>query len=450
MGYKINSTGLKIFICGCLLLPIFLMGSAAQGEDAKKEIQQKDFWVNNAVNELKRAIKTRDFSKLRYDIPTQKPLSWSSCDRNSEIRLSFDAMINKLSAISKNSDIIINETPVRIYVTTIETKAWNGERPYLYFEFKRVSYGWRWLGVYDCATQSSDFRNASKGDFADPRGDVKLQRLISRVKQAIQSKDFKLLRPYVPDKRTYYWRYGCADGDMPSDELSFEAITEILLRKSKGVEIYFNPKPEIDWNFENMSIETEGWLGEYPFLTFSFFLLNDRLIWGGACYSATPELKRAEKGRYEPTHFRTPQLPRPGPRTFRDDSALKARIEEIVKFRAFDALEPYAINKILIFEKCSKAVMDSGRGEYWRLKGKKRPAREVIEFLKKTAHDAKEIKFSGAGHMSYYETLGWKGEYPFIAFWIAEGKSGWELTGVTYCKTSVMEVLFPGQIRRKY
>jgi len=389
--------------------------------------------LKNAIDDLKKAIKTRDFSQLRYDVPDEKPLSWSSCDRNSEIRLSFDEMINKLSAISKDSDIIINETPLQPLSTiTIETKGWKGERPYLYFEFTRVSYGWRLLDVNDCASQASDFRNASKGDFADPRADVKLQRLISHLKQIIQSKDFKMLRPYVPDKHLYGWG-NPGPGDVLPDELSFEAITEILLRESKGAEIYFNPKPEVDWYFKSMCIETEGWLGEYPFFTFCFHLLKNRWIWGGVYYSATPEFKLSKKGQLEATYFKTPQLPRPGPRTFKDYDALKARIEEIIKFRAFDALEAYAINKTLIFEKHSKDVLDDG-GEYWKLKGKKRPVREVIEFLKKNARDTDEIRCSGT-HISYYDTAGWKGEYPFIRFWIGEGKSGWEFIGVTYRKT---------------
>lgn len=433
MGYKINNVGLKIFIC-CLLLPLFLMCGVAQGEDAKKKIQQKDVLVNNAISDLKRAIKTRDFSKLRYDVPDEKPLSWHSYERHSHVYLSFDEMVNKLSAIAKNSNISINETPLQIFDITIETMGWNSEYPYLYFEFTRVSYGWRWRGVNYCTSRSSDFLSAAKGDLADPSRDAELRRLISHVKQAIQSKDFMKLKLYVPNKKFYGWRCGCDAGDMPSDELSFEDITEILLRESKGAEIYFNPKPEVDWNFKSMGIETEGWLGEYPFFTFLFELINDRWVWDGACYSATPTLRLTKDNKFEATYFRKPQLPRPGPRTFKDYSALKARIEEIVKFRAFDALEAYAINKTLIFEKHRKDVMDNG-GEYRKLKGKKRPVREIIEFLKKNAHDANEIKCS-AIHISYYETVGWSGEYPVITFWIAEGKSGWEFTGVTYRKTS--------------
>jgi len=388
--------------------------------------------VNNAINDLKMAIKTGDFSKLRYDVPDEKPLSWSSHEQKSHVDLSFDEIVNKLSAIAKNSNISINETPLQIFDTTIETKGWNSKYPYLYFEFTRVSYGWRWTGVYDAANRSTDFVHAAKGDLGVPSGDADLRRLISHVKQAIQSKDFKKLKTYVPDINFYVWRIGCEAGDMSPDELFFEAITKILLRESKGAVIYFNPKPEVDWKWKSMNIETEGWLGEYPFFTFLFGLIDDRWVWGGVCYSARPTLKLTDN-KFEETYFRKPQLPRPGPRTFKDYDALKARIEEIVKFKTFDALEAYAINKTLIFEEHRKDILESGGG-YAKLKGQKRPVREVIEFLKKNARDTDEIRCSGT-HISYYDTAGWSGKYPFIRFYIGEGKSGWEFIGVTYRKT---------------
>jgi len=221
--------------------------------------------------------------------------------------------------------------------------------------------------------------------------DALVNEAINDLKTAIETRGFSKLKLYVPEKKFYAWRDGCADGDMPADELSFEEITKILLRESKGAKIYFNPKPEVEWTyFKSMLIETEGWLGEYPFMTFSFSLLKDRLIWGGACYSPTPELKLTKDNKFEQTYFRKPQLPRPGPRTFKDRSALMARIDEIVKFKQFDALEAYAVNKTLIFERDSKAAIDYYSGEYAILKGKKRPVKEVIEFLKKNAHNTKE------------------------------------------------------------
>ena len=100
-----------------------------------------------------------------------------------------------------------------------------------------------------------------------------------------------MLRPYVPDKHYYEWRAGCEDSDVFGDELTFEAITKILLRHSKGAEIHFNPKLEIYWETKNMYIETEGWRGEYPFITFHFEFINDRWVWGGACYSTRPTFK---------------------------------------------------------------------------------------------------------------------------------------------------------------
>ncbi len=424
-----------------LFIAHFLMCGVAQAAETKEEIKKRDAMVNRAINDLKTAIETRDFSRLRYDVPEEKPLSWSSPDRKSESRLSFDEMINKLAEISKNSNIIINEIPLQTFgTTTIETRGWKGVHPYLYFQFKEVGDSWRWLNV--CDSQSCDFRHAEKCDFGDPRENIKLQGLISHFKQAMQSKDFMKLKIYIPDKNYYAWGYGCADGDMPADELSFEEITKILLRESKGAKIYFNPKPEVEWTyFKSMLIETEGWLGEYPFMTFSFSLLKDRLIWGGACYSPTPALKITKDNKLKQTYFRKPQLPRPGPRTFKDDFALMARIDEIVKFKQFDALETYAVKKTLIFERHSKAAIDYYSGKYAILKGKKKPVREVIEFLKKNAQNAKEIRVS-AIHGSYRQASGWGGKYPLVYFWIAEEKSGWEFTGVTYHKASIIELLF--------
>jgi hypothetical protein len=424
-----------------LFFAIFLMCGVAQAAETKEEIKKRDAMANKAINDLKIAIETRDFSKLRYDVPDEKPLSWSSPDLKSESRLSFGEMINKLAEISKNKNIIINEIPLQTFgTTTIETRGWRGVHPYLYFQFKEVGDGWRWLNV--CDSQSCDFRHAEKCDFGDPRKNIKLQGLISHFKQTMQSKNFMKLKIYVPDKTFYGWSYGCDAGDMPAEDLSFEEITKILLRESKGAKIYFNPKPEVEWTyFKSMLIETEGWLGEYPFVTFSFGLIKDRLIWDGACYSPTPTLRITKDNKFEQTYFRKPQLPRPGPRTFKDDFALMARIDEIVKFKAFDALEAYAVNKTLIFERHNNAAIDDYSGKYGILKGKKKPVREVIAFLKKNAQNAKEIKVS-AIHRSYRQTSGWGGKYPFITFWIAEGKSGWEFIGITYHKVSIIELLF--------
>ena len=293
MRFKITNVGLRIFIC-YLLLFLFLMVGVTQGSDANKEMQQKDLMMKSAIktmNDLKMAIKTRDFSKLRYDVPEEKPLSWRSCGWNSHVDLSFDEMVKKLFAIAKNRNITVNETPLEIFYVTIETKDWNSEYPYLYFEFKRVSYGWRWLGVYGCSSRSSDFLSARKGQFADLRRDVELKRLVNHLKQTIVKKDFKMLKPYVPDKYYYTWRAGCEDSDVVSDELTFEAITGILLQHSKGVEIHFNPKPDIYWESKRMAIETDGWLGEDPFITFLFDFINDRWVWDGACYSTRPTFK---------------------------------------------------------------------------------------------------------------------------------------------------------------
>lgn len=336
-----------------------------------------------------------------------------------------------------------------MYVATIETKAWKGKFPYIYFEFKKTGIGWRWLGVYECAGRSNDFRyeqgvDQSEKDSSGHRSEnevnqdqkKRLKPIVDSLKRIITTKNFKSLSAYVTNNKVYSWG-PCGPGDSGCDELSFREITEMLLRNSNGVTIYFNPKPNVDE--EKASIETEGWIGETPFLTFYFDFLRakNKWVWNGTCYSNTPAYETKMEGRYIATYFREPQLPRPGPRIFKHYSPLHARIEEIVRFKAFDALKPYAIRKALTFGPCNLEMMQKDS-----VMGKESSVQDVVSFLTKNVPSG-EIKSLGMEHKTYYETTGWNGEYPFVAFWFAEGKKGWELSGVSYCKTRHFDLFAP-------
>lgn len=274
-----------------------------------------------------------------------------------------------------------------------------------------------------------------------------LQIIMDTVKKAVQTKKFKLFKPYVSNKEKLHWA-PCGDhGGETVAMFSFDEMVNFLSKFSKGAEIYVYEYPEIHlWDFEkpivySINIDTEGWTSEYPYLSFGFKFspAENRWEWRGVCDSPVPprHLSKDMK-KYEEIDYRQPKLPRPGPRIFKDINALKARIEEIVKYREFDALRPYVIKKTLIFGQCTQKMMDMDRVE-----GIVTPVDEVIDFLIKNAAGAKKVKFSGVAHITYYETIGWNGEYPFIAFWFSEGKKGWELAGVSYCKTKHFDLLPP-------
>ncbi len=268
--------------------------------------------------------------------------------------------------------------------------------------------------------------------------------IIDKVKKAVRSKNFDIIKPYVSNKELLYWT-ACGPGDVEPEKLSFANFVKRLSEISKGAEIYVREEPDIHlWDFEKpafyaVDIHTEGWTGEYPFLSFGFNFrpTGNRWEFRGVCDSTIPELTMKD-GKYVTTYFREPQLPRPGPRIFKDLYALRARIEEIVRFKAFDSLSAYAPNKVKMLSPCNSEIMEKDR-----IVGTKMPVNEIINFLKRNAPGTAEIKPTGIEHNTYYETVGWRGEYPVIAFWFSEGQDGWEWAGVSYCKTKHTAVLFP-------
>ena len=259
---------------------------------------------------------------------------------------------------------------------------------------------------------------------------------IGKVKQAIRSKNFSVLKPYITNKGSLYWAQCNSD---VRETFSFNEMAGMLLKNLKGAEIYVNEIPGAGL------IETEGWTGEYPYLYFDLTEEDKKFVWLGVCYDMRRSLDFAlSRGGKDKLYDKLPQLPRRGRRVFKDELALRVRIEEILKFKAFDALKPYAIKQKLILTECSQGIVKRAQ-----IRGTEVSSDQVIAFLKKNIGDSKEIKSAKGGSSTYLDTEGWKGEYPFVSFWFRESKKGWEWAGVSYCKSSLMHVLFPAEPRFK-
>jgi hypothetical protein len=262
---------------------------------------------------------------------------------------------------------------------------------------------------------------------------VDLQPVIYKIQKAIRTRNFNVLKQYVLNKEPLYWAQCNTD---VSIKVSFDKMVSILSESIKNAEIYVNEKPGAGL------IETEGWTGEYPYLYFDFTKKGNNWKWLGVCYDMERSLDFAIlQGGKDKLYDGLPQLPRPGPRVFEDIHALQMRIIEIIRFKKIDALKPYAIKQKLILGECSTEMINDV------IKGKEISIDQVLDFLKKNIGSTTEIKFSTT--YKYLDTKGWGGKYPFIYFGFTEGKDGWEWSGVAYCKTSLMKVLFPEEPRFK-
>jgi hypothetical protein len=251
-----------------------------------------------------------------------------------------------------------------------------------------------------------------------------LRKIFAEVKTAVQSKDFSKLRKYVKKNDVLYW--GQCNTDT-SINLSFNKIIRELKENSKDADILATEN--LTGRLTGM-IETVGWTGEYPYLYFQFTKVDKNWKWLGVCYDMARSLDyRRFLGGKEKYYDSPPKLPRQGPRVFKDVTPLHARIVEILTFKAFDALKPYATRgKLLVVKSCpdtfdSNDLIESGV-----------PANQIVEFLIKNSTSAKEITpAKGYSYKSkYFLTEGWSGEKSEITFCFAEGKKGWEWIGIAY------------------
>ncbi len=265
------------------------------------------------------------------------------------------------------------------------------------------------------------------------------QSVIDELIRVTQNKDFATLKQRFAYKDPM--RLGQCNTDIGM-EITVDKLIQVLINDSEN-----SADIKVNKNSRNGLVETEGWNSEYPYYYFYFTFIKkeNKWQWLGVCDSINRSLDFAMSlGGKDKLYDRPPKLPRRGPRVFQDEIALRARIEEIVRFMAFDALKPYAIKQKLIFTECSREIVESAQ-----LKGMEVSSEQVIAFLKKNVGESKEIKPAKGGFSTYLDTEGWKGEYPYVSFWFSETKKGWEWTGVAYCKTSLMKVQFPEESRFK-
>jgi hypothetical protein len=250
------------------------------------------------------------------------------------------------------------------------------------------------------------------------------------------------LKQYVPNGSLLYWGVCGPSGDDPF-KYSVNKMINILKSNSLNGNILVDYNIEIEpWNREEtifmIDVDTEGWTGEYPYLSFGFRYSTEtnKWDWRGICYSSEPPIKLTKDGKYERKYSRQPALPRVGPKTFKNYWTLQARIQEIVRFREFDTLAAYAIKNVLIFGQCNREMMDKDQ-----IVGKTAPVKDVISFLKNNVPAKGKISTPNIHHTTYYETEGWSDQYPFVAFWFSKMSKEWELAGVSYCKTSHIDSL---------
>jgi hypothetical protein len=239
------------------------------------------------------------------------------------------------------------------------------------------------------AAAQNNSKSAKKQDQAD------LLLLFSDVKNAVQTKKFNLLKKYVSDNGRLYWAQCNTD---VSTDFTFSEIVHELKGYSKGVNIAV---ADHDMTF----IETEGWSGEYPYFYFQFTKENKKWRWLGVCFDAERSLDyRMELGGKDKYYDSPPKLPRQGARVFQDIIALKIRVIEILKFKAFDALESYATKgKLLVGKSCPATIP----GDELMKAGV--PVKQVIGLMKEKAMGAKEvIPDKGWSYKnSYFNSYGW-------------------------------------------
>jgi hypothetical protein len=305
----------------------------------------------------------------------------------------------------------------------------------------------RWLGVYIVLLSIIFTANANGQQKANNENMGSLHSVLSGLKMAVEKKDFETLKSFTisSDQKLIWDICGHDDigpGDAEAFKYPFNEIVKRLSTLSEGTTIFINKDIQMTpWsstdNIYNVFIDTEGWVGEYPYLSFFYRISKDgkRHDWLGICYSSGPRLRRSKATRkYEERYYREPTLPRPGPRIFRDDNALKARIKEIIYFKSFDALKPYAINQKIRFGECSSNLLERG------IQGKDVSVDQVVELLKEKAKGAVGFEFLSRG--KYLETSGWPGEHQYVLFeFTSQGGKGTTWTGMGYCRKSLKTIM---------
>src|SRR3990172_10921093 len=232
-----------------------------------------------------------------------------------------------------------------------------------------------------------------KGIAVDKKDDHQnFEKVIYRLTNIIDRKKYSDLINIKHDSQMFW---GQCNTDIGTT-MSLDDMIEELYANSKNATISVNIKSG------NGLIETEGWFSEYPYFYFYFTKVKNTWQWSGVCYDAKRSLDFSMYlGGKNKRYDSPPRLPRNGPRIFQDEIALRTRIEEIVRFRAFDALMPYATKNVLTFGQCNLSMMENDKVE-----GKNIPVQNVVDFLKQYAPSTGEIASSEMQHKTYYETTG--------------------------------------------
>ena len=432
------------FLIQSLITFSLLVGAAQAADPARNGSIKADPAIQKVLSDLEHAIQDRDFRRFDTGNPEEKPITWGLCGFERGESILFDEAAHRLSKAAEKATISVSEAPLQAYYVVIETHGWPGENPYRFFLFEVTGGRWRWSGIKEC--EESVASRTAQYDFDGPVTQPSVamddpetptvQNLVDRLKGVIASRNFMLLRPYVPNKKVYGWTY-CGPGDSGIDEYYFDGMQKKLLEYS-GSGIYIDPDLKLDQGMDSLSIETEGWLGEYPFFLFSFGFNKTKKQWelGGVCYSRWPELHVTRDGEYyKEVYVRKPDLPRPGPRVFHDVDAFHVRVREIINQKAFEALRPYALKGILTGVTCDADMTDS------QPNGKALAIEEVISRLREAAEGAGEIKFHGVyGPNRYLESTGWS-SVRYVYFGFTETPQGWEWTKIAFCKAGIFDLV---------
>lgn len=267
---------------------------------ANEPSQPQRVQLQATVSDLKKAIQEKNFSRLQSDalLPEQrKPIEWRRCGKGKIADLSFAELAKHLSEIVGSQKIKISEYPEYLLGNMIiETERWAGKFPYINFYFSHFRDGFRLKKIIDCTNTYPDI-GSSKGK--EVSSELRI------LKQAIDSRKFDLLGALIPTKRTYSWGY-CEPGDIPPEELYFDEVAKKLVKDLHSARIALR-EPIVEKGHSDVLfhafIDSEGWAGDYKYLTFNFELRKStgRWEWTGVCESISLErtdmFRKMERGQ---------------------------------------------------------------------------------------------------------------------------------------------------------
>lgn len=237
------------------------------------------------IDDMKKAIHQRDFSHFRRDAPfpwQTKPVQWYQCSRL-DTDLSYEDLIKILNDRLGSDPIKIGAHPKYLYsgLMTIETTGWRGEFPFIDFRFN----GFLLKEISECAERLPDLDSESRGDKIPPQ--------VGTLLHALEQKNMRLLRPLVPNRRTYWWDY-CGPGHSVAQTLYFDDLVSRLNDRLGSDRISFPLDVKVERRWDDILyaafVDTAGWHGTEKYLSFEFILLKTTGRWelAGACHSEHP------------------------------------------------------------------------------------------------------------------------------------------------------------------